>query len=37
MENLLIIAFFMALIGFVTASVTFYNLVFKKKAQRLPY
>ena len=36
MENLLILAFIVALIGFVTASVTFYKLVTKKEAQRLP-
>lgn len=36
MESLLIIAFLVALIGFVTSSVTFYKLVFNKEAQRLP-
>lgn len=36
MESLLIIAFVMALIGFVASSVTFYKMVFNKKAQRLP-
>lgn len=36
MESLLIIAFIVALIGFITSSVTFYRLVFNKEAQRLP-
>ncbi len=30
MEKLLITAFVMALVGFITASVIFYKLVFKK-------
>lgn len=30
MDTLLILAFVMALVGFVTSSVTFYNLVFKR-------
>ncbi len=37
MESLLIVAFVMALIGFVTSTVTLYKLVSKEKAQRLPF
>jgi hypothetical protein len=36
MESLLVLAFIMAFIGFVTSSVTFFKMVSKKEAQRLP-
>jgi len=36
MNSLLIIAFVLALLGFVAALVTLYKLIFKKDAQRLP-
>ena len=36
MNNLMIIAFVMALVGFVTSLVTLYKMVNTKKAQRLP-
>ncbi len=37
MNSLLILAFVMALVGFVTALVTLYKMIFKKEAQRLPF
>ena len=36
MNNLMIIAFVMALVGFITSLVTLYKMVNMKKAQRLP-
>lgn len=36
MNSLLILAFVMALVGFVSALVILYKLIFKKDAQRLP-
>lgn len=37
MNSLLVLAFIMALIGFVTSLVTLYRMIFKKQAQRLPF
>ncbi len=36
MSSLLIVAFIMALVGFVTSLVTLYKMLFKREAQRLP-
>lgn len=36
MSSLLVIAFIMALVGFVTSLVTLYKMLFKREAQRLP-
>lgn len=37
MSNLLIIAFIMAFVGFITSLVVLYKMLVKKEAQRLPF